>query len=162
MRRVLLDKTMPLQKELLFPRHFTSAQLLKILLMLVWIKIVITGLGMIYFICVVLVQLAVNGFVAVQNTYKEPKARLFPVQQLLVAPYWDDIDMSIRGKLLYSVIGGGDNSSVLEQVNDFVNDHAVNFVASWALVAKWTDVCSYGDDACINNKIGVSERPSLI
>ena len=99
-------------------------------------------------------QLADNGLVAIKTPYDSTSSREFPVPQLLIAPYWNDIDMRKQGQLLYKMFSSG---LVLEQVNEFVAGHVTGFEASWALVARWEDVCSLRADECSKQQIGVSE-----
>ena len=101
------------------------------------------------------VQLSDNGVVSIETPFASAGSKSFPVQQLLIAPYWDDIYMKKQGQILYKVFSSG---SVLEQVSDFVASHVTDFEASWALVARWEDVCLYLDNDCLDNQIGVSER----
>ena len=103
------------------------------------------------------IQLSDNGVVVIGAPFKSARgsARPFPVAELLIAPYWDDIFMEDQGQLLYKVLSNG---TVLDQISNFVAAHVTDFEASWALVARWEDVCLYGDSDCLNNQIGVSER----
>ena len=74
---------------------------------------------------------------------------------LVIAPYWDDIDMSEQGRITY-VAADGYNVSLVQEVSDFVASVVAGFKASWALVARWEDVCSYRDDDCIEKGDNVS------
>ena len=103
------------------------------------------------------IQLADNGLVSIKTSYDSTSSMLFPVDQLLIAPYWDDIDMRKQGQLLYKVFI---NDSVVEQVSNFVAGHVTGFEASWALVARWEDVCSFRKSQCYNEGIGVSIGPA--
>ena len=69
----------------------------------------------------------------------------------LVAPFWDDIDLSSTGAVYYEVITPDNGLSIINQVDTYLsNNQSISFSADWILVAKWLNVCpyTYTDQLC--------------
>ena len=69
----------------------------------------------------------------------------------LVAPFWDDIDLSSTGAVYYEVIAPDNGLSIINQVDTYLsNNQSISFSADWILVAKWLNVCPYthADQLC--------------
>ena len=96
-------------------------------------------------------QVNSNGFISFSSLVIAYTPRAFPLFVQVVAPYWDDIDTRMKGFVRYAVITKGNHnlSCLLELTNDFIRSREdVDFEASWVLVARWVDVCPYGDNNC--------------
>ena len=92
-------------------------------------------------------QVASNGFISFGQPFFAYIPHSFPVQEMIVAPYWDDIDLSQKGVVLYSLINDT-VSDLVDQVNDYISSKYTNFQAKWILVARWVNVCPYMDATC--------------
>ena len=71
----------------------------------------------------------------------------------MIAPYWDDIDLSNRGSVIFNTFNTQNGSQILETVSDFINsvERSQNmFEASSVVVVHWKDTCPYGDSTCSN------------
>lgn len=73
----------------------------------------------------------------------------FPINDAsVVAPYWDDIDLSATGRLRHAVIES-DLPTILQDISDFIStSQNTVFNAEWALVAEWMNVCPFNDHLC--------------
>ena len=102
-------------------------------------------------------QVSSNGLISFSVQFTNYIPKTFPISQQVVAPYWDDTDTRVKGFVRYAVImkDSQNLSCLLELTNDFIrNRENVSFEASWVLVARWVDVCPYGDNNCTKvNKI---------
>ena len=68
---------------------------------------------------------------------------------MVIAPYWDDIDLSTRGGVYYNSYNPENGIATLEQINSFLKENkSIEFNAKSAIVFRWTDVCPYGDNNC--------------
>ena len=105
-------------------------------------------------------QISNNGLI--YFTSRPPFTRMFPLLPDLsrfsfyyvVAPYWDNIDLSVKGEVRYDVVTSSTNhptlSCLLELTSDLIREEEnVEFEASWLLVARWIDVCPFGDSNCV-------------
>ena len=71
----------------------------------------------------------------------------------MVAPYWDDIDLSNRGSVIFNSFDAQNGSQILETVSDFINsvERSLNlFEANSVVVVHWKDTCPYGNSTCSN------------
>ena len=72
----------------------------------------------------------------------------------LVAPFWDDINLSSTGAVYYEVITPDNGLSIINQVDTYLsNIQSISFSADWILVAKWLNVCPYGNNLCSNIQV---------
>ena len=72
----------------------------------------------------------------------------------LVAPFWDDIDLRSTGAVYYEVITPDNDLSIINQVDTYLsNNQSISFSADWILVAKWLNVCPYGDFTCSSTQV---------
>ena len=68
---------------------------------------------------------------------------------MVIAPYWDDIDLSTEGGVYYNSYNHENGTAMLEQINSFLKRNAsIEFNAKSAIVFRWVDVCPYGDEIC--------------
>ena len=75
----------------------------------------------------------------------------------LVAPFWDDTDLSSTGAVYYEVITRDNGLSIINQVDAYLsNNQSISFSADWVLVAKWLNVCPDGDHSCSSTQVKYS------
>ena len=81
----------------------------------------------------------------------------------LVAPFWDNTDLSSTGVVYYEVITRDNGLSVINQVDAYLsNTQSMSFSADWILVAKWLNVCPYGDHSCSSTQVKYSVKILII
>ena len=103
-----------------------------------------------------LFQVATNGLLSFSEAFShwapEPFPGVFTIVQnsLLIAPFWDDVDISGGGgSVSYQIFSSEDNDSLantnLNAVNTYVNSvHGDgSFMGIWMLVAYWNQVSPY-------------------
>ena len=80
---------------------------------------------------------------------------IFPYSNYaLVAPFWDDTDLSSTGAVYYEVITRDNGLSVIDQVDTYIsNNQSISFSADWILVVKWLNVCPDGDHFCSSTQV---------
>ena len=88
-------------------------------------------------------QVASNGFISFGQPFFAYIPHSFPVQEMIVAPYWDDIDLSQKGVVLYSLINDT-VSDLVDQVNDYISSKYTNFQAKWILGTLGQCLSLYG------------------
>ena len=77
----------------------------------------------------------------------------FPRQGMIVAPYWEDIDLREKGVVLYTLVTPIHRtlSGLITDVSDYIsNSKRTRFRTQWILVARWVDVCPYANNNCNN------------
>ena len=101
-------------------------------------------------------QVSSNGLISFGSQYTvwtpEPFSTL-PANVFVVAPYWDDIDLSSKGVVRYAVITHSHPtlSFWLNRTSELIKkNNKEEFKVSWLLVARWIDVCPFGDKDCSN------------
>ena len=98
-------------------------------------------------------QISSNGLISFGDSYLEYIRRLFPINEKVIAPYWDDIDLTGRGSIHYDSFNTLNGSEVLRNVSAFINSvyRTPNmFEASSAVVVYWRDTCPIDDWLCSN------------
>ena len=82
---------------------------------------------------------------------------------VLLAPFWDDIDLRSTGAVYYEVITPDNGLSIINQVDAYLsNIQSISFSADWILVAKWFNVCPFGNNLCSNPNIQVKHLCIII
>ena len=101
-------------------------------------------------------QVGIDGLISIGEDYNNNVGTKFPIEHRVIAPYWDDIDTEMQGRIEYKVFYESSDGP-LGQVNDYFIDRTdVSFQASRILVFKWIDVCAKNDEKCINESVNVS------
>ena len=98
-------------------------------------------------------QISSNGLISFGESFLGWSGRLFPIEEKVIAPYWDDIDLTSRGSILYDSFNILNGSEVLRNVSAFINSvqRTPNmFEASSAVVVYWRDTCPINDWLCSN------------
>ena len=72
----------------------------------------------------------------------------FPLSSaVVIAPFWDDIILTNTGIVEYGIIA---TSNVINEVETFLKlNQNVNLKLDWVMVAKWINVCPYGNTNCV-------------
>ena len=75
-------------------------------------------------------------------------AEAFPIEESVVAPFWDDIDVSEGGSIFYEMHSctsfNARSLELLQRVSYFISEvQGVSFLGSWMLVGMWEDVPEY-------------------
>ena len=71
---------------------------------------------------------------------------LFPVDRMIISPYWTDILLNSTRGVYYKVL---QNDKIVQQINTFLNksESSLSSVTS-ALIVKWMNVCPSGNQNC--------------
>ena len=96
-------------------------------------------------------QISSNGLISFGSGFESYVSQSFPIPFNVIAPYWDDIDLRNKGVVRYATITHSHPtlSCLLDQTNDLIDElENVEFNATWLLVARWIDVCPFGDNSC--------------
>ena len=73
---------------------------------------------------------------------------------MVIAPYWDDIDLRSKGGVYYNSYTRENGIAMLEQINSFLKENkSIEFNAKSAIVFRWTDVCPFGNNSCLEVSI---------
>ena len=96
-------------------------------------------------------QVSSNGLISFGTSFTSFIPQTFPIFVNVVAPYWDDTDTRIKGVVRFDVITPSHPtlSCLLELTSNLIREKYVDFMASWLLVARWIDVCPFGDSNCV-------------
>ena len=104
-----------------------------------------------------MIQISSNGLISFGASFTDVTALQFPITEKVVAPYWDDIDLTNRGLILYAALIQGQNSrldnsqDIFDTVNGYINTvskGAARFQANWILAVRWINVCPFMDNRC--------------
>ena len=101
-------------------------------------------------------QISSNGLISFGSRFTSTVPRLFPIRSNVIAPYWDDINLRNKGIVRYVTITRSHPtlSCLLDLTNDLIEElENVEFNATWVLVARWIDVCPFGDSSCFEVSI---------
>ena len=78
----------------------------------------------------------------------------FPTANIIIAPYWDDIDMRHTGLGLYTALTSTTGHNALLQVDNFLVTHVnAQFTSIMLIVAQWRNVCPYGNSRCSTGEV---------
>ena len=101
-------------------------------------------------------QISSNGLISFGSRFTSFVPQSFPISSNVIAPYWDDIDLRNKGVVRYTVVTRSHPtlSCLLDLTNDLIEElENVEFNATWVLVARWIDVCPFGDSSCFEVSI---------
>ena len=75
---------------------------------------------------------------------------LFPLlSAVVIAPFWDDIVLTNTGIVEYGIVTSANTSYVINEVEAFLKvQQNVDLELDWVLVARWLNVCPYGNINC--------------
>ena len=98
------------------------------------------------------IQISSNGLISLGTSFDSYTPEAFPISYKVIAPYWDDIDLTQQGQINYTLITTqNDSVGSIALVNNFLASNiSVSFSADWILVAQWLDVCPFGNSDCTN------------
>ena len=97
-------------------------------------------------------KISSNGLISFGNYFIEYFPEMFPISAQVIAPYWDDIDLSDGGNILYDSFNAMNGSGVLRNISNFINSayyEPKSFEASSALVVYWKDTCPHIYTTCL-------------
>ena len=67
----------------------------------------------------------------------------------MIAPFWDDIILTNTGIVQYGIVTSTNRSSVINEVETFLElSQNIDLEIDWVFVAKWENVCSFGNSNC--------------
>ena len=67
----------------------------------------------------------------------------------MIAPFWDDIILTNTGKVEYGIVTSTSTSNIINEVEGFLKlNQGVDLDLDWIFVAKWANVCPYGNSNC--------------
>ena len=96
-------------------------------------------------------QVSSNGLISFGTSFTRFTPETFPILVNVVAPYWTDIDTRVKGVVRFDVITPSHPtlSCLLKLTDSLIREKGnMEFVASWLLVARWIDVCPFGESNC--------------
>ena len=98
----------------------------------------------------IFVQVSSNGLISFGASYREWVPEPFPLSSaIVVAPFWDDIQLTETGVAQYNIITSANGSTIIDQVESFLKtNQSVELDLDWVIVAKWVNVCPYGNKFC--------------
>ena len=66
----------------------------------------------------------------------------------MIAPFWDDI-LTNTGIVEYGIVTSTSTSNIINEVEGFLKlNQGVDLDLDWIFVAKWANVCPYGNSNC--------------
>ena len=90
------------------------------------------------------------------TSFTNYRPNLFPITTPVIAPYWDDSDLSVRGEVRYAIVTPTTNISLCNQVNNYLSTSTGSSVSvEWILWAYWYDVCPFTNN-CNNIQVNIS------
>ena len=101
-------------------------------------------------------QISSNGLISFGSRFISYVPQYFPIKSNVIAPYWADIDLRNKGVVRHATITRSHPtlSCLLDLTNDLIEElENVEFNATWLLVARWIDVCPFGDGRCFEVSI---------
>ena len=113
-------------------------------------------------------KISSNGYVSFGQGYSEYVPRPFPlfisssnstfttaptIVPSIISPYWDDIDLTTTGNILYESYDESDSTdlNLLKTISNFITDSqnlTKIFECKSAVVVFWSNVCPFGDNNC--------------
>ena len=97
-------------------------------------------------------QISSNGLISFGSRFRSYDPQSFPISFNVIAPYWNDIDLRIKGVVRYATFTRSHPtlSCLLDLTNDLIEElENVEFNATWLLVARWIDVCPINNNICL-------------
>ena len=98
-----------------------------------------------------IIQISSNGLLSFGTSFSSHEPRSFPLSSaVVIAPFWDDIHLSYTGIAKYGIVTPIDNPNIIDVVEKFLelNENVV-LKLDWVLVAKWMNVCPFGNIDCV-------------
>ena len=72
-------------------------------------------------------QISSNGLISFGAPYAAYAPTAFPIAQKVVAPYWDDINLRVRGLVLYTALIRGEESRLSNSLAIFDTVNGYNY-----------------------------------
>ena len=96
-------------------------------------------------------QISSNGLISFGSSFLSWMSRFFPIVENVVALYWTDINLAVKGVVRYDVVTHSHPtlSCLLGLTNNLIRERGnAEFNASWLLVTRWIDACPFGNRNC--------------
>ena len=95
-------------------------------------------------------QISSNGLLSFGTSFANYFPFLFPLTTaVVIAPFWDDIRLTNTGIVEYGIVTSASNTNIVDEVETFLElNQNVELDLNWVLVAKWVNVCPYGNIYC--------------
>ena len=91
-----------------------------------------------------------------ESNYTDYVPSFFPINDTVISPYWDDIDLSSTGGIHFESYAydsdDHESENLLTSVSQFINNlnSEERFEAISAVVIYWLNVCPYGRQDCVD------------
>lgn len=95
------------------------------------------------------IQVNANGVISFRNSFDDFIPNPFPLTSvdILIAPFWDDHDVRIEGRILYRF---SEEASLLEEVGASVNaSFGLSFTPTLLFIATWEGVAQFVVNVCM-------------
>ena len=98
-----------------------------------------------------IIQISSNGLLSFGTSFSSHEATSFPLSSaVVIAPFWDDIHLSYTGIAKYGIVTPANSPNIIDLVETFLElNQNVELELDWVLVAKWMNVCPYGNINCV-------------
>ena len=96
------------------------------------------------------IQVNSNGILSISEPFTDPNSIPFPLStgDILIAPFWDNIDVTQGGQILYRLT---DDVAIRNTVGAMVNDGlGDDFFPSSVFIATWDRVAESGGPSDVN------------
>ena len=95
-------------------------------------------------------QISSNGLLSFGTSFPNYFPSPFPLTSaVVIAPFWDDIRLTNRGIVEYGIVTSASSSNIIDEVETFLElNQNVELELNWVLVAKWVNVCPFGNSNC--------------
>ncbi len=118
-------------------------------------------------------QISSNGLVSFGTPFNRYVPVRLPLDSLyqyglrnIIAPYWDDIDLELKGSIFFESYSNDDEDGTLRSVSDFItNSQALSqrYNPLSATIIHWSNVCPHNNRSCNNvSYINVSAALSIL
>ena len=78
------------------------------------------------------------------SSYTAYSPQVLPIDPIIVAPYWTDIDLhNGEGSVNYTVLLQSNGSSYINMVDRFLKEREIAISSTMILVAQWFSVCQH-------------------
>ena len=96
-------------------------------------------------------KISSNGLISFERNYTDFVPSFFPINDTVLSPYWDDIDLSSTGSIRFESYDSN-KSKNLFKISDYINNLTQpdqGFQAVSATVVQWLSVCPFGFENCL-------------
>ena len=104
-----------------------------------------------FFFFLSLPKISSNGLISFERDYIDFVPSFFPINDTVLSPYWDDIDLSSTGSILFELYDSNKSKNlftILDYMNNLTRPDQ-GFQAVSATVVHWLSVCPFGFENCL-------------